>query len=266
MGKNFQLEVISKEPIRKKHETPLLFVHGSWHAAWCWDEYFLDYFAEQGYSVYALSLRGHGKSEGKKQIRFFRLSHYVDDVVQIAAQLPKPPVVIGHSMGGGVVQKYLEKHMAPAGVLMASVPCAGMGACVSRLTLRHPLVSMKLSFSLSMYNLVSTTKLAREMLFSKDMDTETLNKYYSRLQEESFFGFLDTVFLNLPKPKRIKVPIMVMGAEKDTIFVQKEIQATARAYHTQAVIMPGMYHDMMLDARWKSAADKILEWLGEKGL
>ncbi len=32
-------------------------MHGSYHAAWCWAEKFLPYFAEQGYDAWAVSLR-----------------------------------------------------------------------------------------------------------------------------------------------------------------------------------------------------------------
>jgi non-heme chloroperoxidase len=34
--------------------------------------------------------------------------------VEVADKLPAPPVLIGHSMGGMVIQKYLEKHTVPA--------------------------------------------------------------------------------------------------------------------------------------------------------
>ncbi len=51
------LEVIAREPKANAHPTPLLFVHGMWHAALCWPEHFLPYFAELGYKSYALSLQ-----------------------------------------------------------------------------------------------------------------------------------------------------------------------------------------------------------------
>ena len=43
----------------------------------------------------------------------------------VAERLPSPPVIIGHSMGGLIVQKYLERYDAPAGVLMTSIPPQG---------------------------------------------------------------------------------------------------------------------------------------------
>lgn len=42
------LEVIENRPPRESHTTPVLFVHGAWHGAWCWDEHFLDFFADKG--------------------------------------------------------------------------------------------------------------------------------------------------------------------------------------------------------------------------
>jgi pimeloyl-ACP methyl ester carboxylesterase len=98
-----QLEVISHQPENKTHDTPLLFVHGAWHGAWCWEN-FLPYFAQQGYEAHALSLRGHGGSQGHDKLRWTSIHDYVADVAQIAQTLSSPPVVIGPSMGGYVVQ------------------------------------------------------------------------------------------------------------------------------------------------------------------
>lgn len=52
-----QLEIIDHKPKDISKAVPLLFVHGAWHGAWCWEEYFLPYFAEHGYRSVALSLR-----------------------------------------------------------------------------------------------------------------------------------------------------------------------------------------------------------------
>lgn len=42
----------------KSQNPPLVFVHGSFHAAWCWAEHFLPFFSQNGYDCYALSLLG----------------------------------------------------------------------------------------------------------------------------------------------------------------------------------------------------------------
>jgi pimeloyl-ACP methyl ester carboxylesterase len=60
------LEVIDKGSGSKAHPVPLLFVHGGWHSAACWNN-FLDFFAGAGYRAVALSLRGHGASPTYKR-------------------------------------------------------------------------------------------------------------------------------------------------------------------------------------------------------
>src|SRR6478735_2105335 len=109
------LVVIDKGSATESHTAPLVFVHGAVHAAWCWDEHFLDYFADNGYRCIAFSLRGHGGSSlGEKALNACSIADYVDDMRAVINQLPLHPVLVGHSMGGFIVQKYLESASAPA--------------------------------------------------------------------------------------------------------------------------------------------------------
>jgi pimeloyl-ACP methyl ester carboxylesterase len=60
------LEVIDKGSASESHPVPLLFVHGGYHGAWCWDEHFLDHFADRGFRAVAdwrRDLQGHAQSE-----------------------------------------------------------------------------------------------------------------------------------------------------------------------------------------------------------
>jgi len=261
-----KLEIISKYPIDSLHSTPLLFVHGAWHAAWCWDVHFLDYFAQHGFAAHAVSLRGHGNSEGRDNLRWTRIADYVEDVAETARQLPSPPVVIGHSMGGLVVQKYLEDGLAPAAVLLASVPPAGVLATTLRIARRHPAIFAKVNLTFSLFPLVATAQLAREAFFSEGMADEQVQAYAKRLQDESYLGFLDMIVLNLPKPGRVKTPVLVLGASRDIIFSPGEVEATARAYKAQPEIFADMAHDMMLEPGWQAVAERILIWIKEREL
>jgi pimeloyl-ACP methyl ester carboxylesterase len=159
-----QLEVISNI----KHVTqpsPILFVHGAWHAAWCWEN-FLPYFADRGYAAYAVSLRGHGASAGREGIRWHSAAQdYVADVAQVIQTLPQPPILVGHSMGGYVVQKYLETQQAAAGVLLASVPVSGLCGFAVRFGWRHPWTFLKSQLWLNPWLLIETAELAQEAFF-----------------------------------------------------------------------------------------------------
>lgn len=259
------LELIERGITPARRPTPLLFVHGAWHGAWCWQEHFIPYFEAAGFATYALSLRGHGRSAGKDRLRWTRVNDYVRDIERVVERLPSRPVLIGHSMGGAVVQKYLERQAAPGAVLLASVPPAGVLKTTLRIARRHPLRFLKANLTMSLYPLIATPELAREHFFSPDMPDDLLMSYFQRLQDESYCAFLDMLALNLPQSRRVTTPMRVLGAANDTIFHPREVKATARAYRTTAKIYPDMAHDMMLEAGWRDVADDMLAWFDEKG-
>jgi len=261
-----KLEIISRKPEGVSREVPILFVHGAWHGAWCWEKNFMPYFAENGYTSYALSLRGHGNSERPAHFRWMRIADYVEDLAQVVDQLPEDPVIVGHSMGGLVVQKYLEEHTAPTAVLLASVPVKGVLRTTLRIALRHPLVFLKANLTWSLYPIIGKPRLTREAFFSMDTLPDTLNGYFSLMQDESYLAFLDMMFFKLPNPEKVSTELLIIGAENDNIFHPDEIQATAAAYDKKPEIFKGMAHDMMLEDGWQTVADRILKWLGEKGI
>jgi len=259
-----RLEIITPEQSATTRSTPLVFVHGAWHGAWCWQENFIPYFTHAGFAVYALSLRGHGNSEGRNQLRWARITDFVQDVASLAATLTPAPVLLGHSMGGLVIQKYLERYPAAAGVLLASVPPKGVLATTLRIARRHPKAFIKTNATLSLYPLIETPALAQEHFFSATMPKEQVMSYFPRLQDESYRAFLDMLVFSLPNPKQVTVPMLVLGAADDQIFYPSEVEATARAYQTVATVFPNMAHDMMLEAGWQAVADAILGWLDKQ--
>ncbi len=260
-----KLEVIAHAK-QVTQRSPILFVHGAWHAAWCWEN-FLPYFAEQGYAVYAVSLRGHGASEGRDRIWWHSAAYdYVADLDQVIQTLPQPPILVGHSMGGYVVQKYLETHPAAAGVLLASLPVSGILGFVVRFGLRHPWPLLKSQLLLNSWHLIETPELVQEVFFSPEMSAVEVDRHFARLQPESFRVTFEMMLLNLPRPDRVKTPMLVLAAENDRIFSVAEQEATAIAYGTEAVVFPGMAHDMMLEPNWQQVADRILDWFRERAL
>jgi alpha-beta hydrolase superfamily lysophospholipase len=132
---------------------------------------------------------------------------------------------------------------------------------------RHPLAFLKANLTMSLYPVVNTPSLSRELFFSPDIPEAEFKEYFSRIQDESYFAFWDMLLLNLPRPKRVKgTPILVLGAERDRIFPRAQEERTARAYNSTAEFFPGMAHDMMVEKDWKRVAERIIAWLKEKGL
>ena len=259
------LEVISRKPEQPAHPNPLLFIHGAWHGAWCWEN-FLPYFAGQGYEVHALSVRGHGNSAGREKIRWFSPREYVADVAQVVNSLGQPPILIGHSMGGYLVQKYLETNNVPAGVLLASIPVSGIFGMLLRFMKRRPWATIKTLVLMNPWYLVNSPELTKEGFFSDNFPDDEIRRMFPNIQPESFRFAIETTWLSLPKPGKVRTPLLVLAAEKDRVFSMAEQRATARAYHTEVHVFSDVAHDMMLEQGWQPVADKIIQWLKGRGL
>lgn len=255
-----KLEILSRRPETASRRPPLVLIHGAWHAAWCWQDTFLDWFAEHGWEAHAPSLRGHGESEGRDKLRWWSIADYVADVDEVVQSLGRPPVLVGHSMGGFVVQKYLEKHTPAGAVLLASAPPSGILKFYGRVLKRHPLAGLKANLTLSPYAVVEKPAYAQDWFFSPGMPEDELAAYHARLQDESFRALLDMLALDLPKPRAVGSPVAVLGAGRDAIFSVAEIEATARAYGVEARIYPDMAHNMAYEPGWQDVAAWIAEW------
>ena len=255
------LEVIARKAEGGSDYPPLLFVHGSCHAAWCWDEHFLPYFAERGFDAYALSLRGHGASASPRSLRWTSIASYVADVERVAADLPSSPVVIGHSLGGFVVQKYVETHDAPGAVLVAPAPRRGMTRAALRWSLREPLPFLRLWLTFDPYALFSTPERCHALFFSPDMDEETVRGYWARLGGESFRSWMEMLG-RAPDAGRIRgTPMLILGAAGDRLIPEHLLRDTAADYGAELTMIPEMAHDMMLENNWQAAANAMLAWL-----
>jgi len=261
-----KLELLNESAMGNPKTTPILFIHGKWHGAWCWQDHFMPYFSQNGYDVYAVSLRGHGNSEGRENLRWYSIADYAEDIHWAVEQLDKPPIIVAHSMGGFITQKYLETHQVPAAALLTPVPYYGLWGATWNLLLRHPWMVIKALGTMRLYSVVETPKLAHEGLFSEDFPNDLLTKYHQQMQDESFRAYLDELGLNLVHTAHVKTPILVVGAENDTVIPLSSIHKTACAYQCDPIMLPNMAHDVMLESNWQVPADHILTWLHDKGV
>jgi pimeloyl-ACP methyl ester carboxylesterase len=261
-GRFGKLEVLSRTPASLPKPRPLLFIHGAFTGAWCWEEHFLPFFAEAGYASYAVSLSGHGHSRGREYLDSMSIADYVADVVEAVAGLPAPPVLIGHSMGGFVVQKYLEEHEAPAAVMMCSVPPQGLMSAGFGLMFSNPNLMTDLN-RLMGGGPVALDSL-REALFAQPIAVDDLSRFYRWSQPESHRAIWDMTLFNLPHPSRMaNIPLLVLGAEHDHLIPPSLVEMTADRYGVEAEIFRGVGHGLMLERDWRQPAQRILNWLGE---
>ena len=264
-----QLFTLVRPALVDKGYPPLVFVHGGYTHSGCWDVNFLPFFQKHGYNCHAVDLSGHGKSEGIEDLNSFGIDDYADDVRQVVAGLSSPPVLIGHSMGGIVVQRYLEKSPATAVVMLAPVPPTGLAASGVQLSVRIPDFIDEAERAVRGEYTDNTIRVMREAYFSPDVSPEEFAHIFSvfhpMVQEESMRALTEMMALALRMPvKRPRIPALVIGGEHDAMFAANRLYMTASGWNAETCVIPRSGHMLMLDPMWESVAQKIDAWIGAK--
>mmetsp|Transcript_5413 Transcript_5413/g.11592 ORF Transcript_5413/g.11592 Transcript_5413/m.11592 type:complete len:427 (+) Transcript_5413:69-1349(+) len=197
----------------------LAFLHGSFHASWCWEENYMPYFASLGYPCVGLSLQGTGGTpaipEGAKKVKidshvkdldsFLRGLSDDDQNQEFGLGLGGNPeiVLIGHSFGGLTTMKWLETfydkkdekgHDHDDGInllgvaLLCSVPPSGNGPMTLRYLIRSFSDSWKITVGFAMKKAINDKELCRTLFFGgsddsngvTDEDIERYQGYFER--------------------------------------------------------------------------------------
>lgn len=205
------------EGAKPRYDKPVLaFLHGSFHAGWCWSEEYMPHFASMGYPCVALSLQGTGGTpaaeEGARKVKM--ASHVADldaflrglsdgDDRSLGLDLGEDPriVLLGHSFGGLTIMKWLEQYydedddadrrggVGLAGVaLLCSVPPSGNGPMTLRFLRRSLVDSWKITAGFVLKKAITDKSNCRDLFFGgaeddngiSDEDVERYQGYFER--------------------------------------------------------------------------------------
>ncbi|KAK9091322.1 hypothetical protein Sjap_024499 [Stephania japonica] len=276
-SQRYPFEESSRSVQIKEKNPPLVFVHGSFHAAWCWAEHWLPFFSRSGFDCYAVSLLGQGESDAPLGSAAGTLQTHADNVANfIAKEVRSPPVLLGHSFGGLIVQSYISDMIngqfsgssnpkLAGAVLVCSVPPSGNSGLAWRYLFSKPVAAIKVTLSLAAKGFATFLPLFKETFFSKEMDDHLTQSYQELMKESSRMSLFDLKKLNASLPVRSvpksSVNILIVGASNDFIVDNEGLCETAKFYGVTPICIEGVAHDIMLDCSWEKGARVILSWL-----
>jgi len=259
-----KLPVIHHHPARQPStKPPLLFVHGGYSNAALWAVRFIPYFQNHGYDCYALELSGHGSQPADRvHLDDFGLDDFVADLAAAVASLPAAPVLISHSMGCLVCQRFLERGSARAVGFLAPVPPTGTGGTVSRFALTMPDFFAELPNAVNGTASEKTMRTMASVYFSPSMAPEETVEYLPLIQPESEKAVAEMLTAPLRIARgRARIPALVMGGSADQVFPASMLHFTAASWNAKTQVIDGAGHMLMLDPQWPDAAGKLEEWL-----
>ena len=239
---------------KKTHKESIILVHGSWGASWMWSMY-IPYLNQKGWDVYALDLRGHGKSEG--EVAGATMQDYVEDVRQvIEGNSLKDPVVVGHSMGGLVALMYGSQFGAHAVVAIDPSPTKEISGSKEK---KYPDVYSPMDAGMP-------TDVMQIIKALPDMEQEMLMKMKDMLGMESGVARSERKAGISIKKDSLAMPVLFVGSENgESVPFGIGINTTKKIadyYNKEVIEIKGATHPGILMGRYSGdAVMKIEEWI-----
>src|SRR6476620_6685810 len=260
------------------HRPPIMFIHGAWLSARSWEN-FSEFFEARGYDFSAPEWpRKEGDVEELREATYeiegLGLTEIVDHYEEQIQGFDDPPILIGHSFGGLIVELLLDRGLGRAGVALSPAPPKGIlllpfsSLKAASPALAHPSRwhgTVPLTLEEFTYGFVNT--------YSPEEAAAAYERYAVPETGQIFYeaGFAN---FHLHPPTKLhfengdRAPLLIVGAEQDHT-VPASVSATQyRKYEksparTEYLEFEGRPHLFVVGAGWEEVAEAIDGWLGK---
>jgi pimeloyl-ACP methyl ester carboxylesterase len=260
----------------ERDRIPLLLIHGAWLSARSWEN-FADYFAKRGFAVSVPEWpRKHGDveelRESADELAGLGLDEIVSHYETLIRELDRPPVLVGHSYGGLIVELLLDRGLGRAGVAISPAPPKGI--------LKLPLSTLKaaspaLAHPSKRRGVVTLTPEQFSYGFVNTFSPEDAAEAYERYAVPDtgrIFYEAGLANFRLHPPTEVhfgkadRARLLVVGLEKDHTVPASLSRAQHKKYKrspakTDYVELEGRPHLAMVGEGWEEVAAAIDSWL-----
>jgi len=259
--------------------SPVVFIHGLWLHASSWGPW-TEHFQAAGYAPVAPGWPGAaGTVEETRSHPDQVAGKGIDDVVEHYAQiirgLDAPPIVIGHSFGGLIVQRLLGQDLAAAGVAIDAAPIKGViylppsALRVASVALRNPANRTKA---------IALTPEQFRYGFGNALPARESAELYQRWTVPSpARPLFEAAAANLSRRSPAKVntgnktrgPLLLIAGGHDHTVPASITRSTRKLYHKSPAITDlrefnDRGHSLTIDHGWREIADEVLSWLSQR--
>jgi non-heme chloroperoxidase len=262
---------------------PVVFIHGLWLHSTSWQPW-AERFRMAGYDPVTPEWPGVPDSvaearehpEGQAGVG---IDEVIEHHAQIVAALPEPPVLVGHSFGGLVVQTLLDRGLGRAGVAIDPAPIRGV--------LRVPPAQLRSSFPVlrNPANRRRTVSLSAGQ-FRRGFGNALPAEESERLHEQWAIPapgrplFQAALANTLPRRRAAtavdtrrdqRAPLLIISGGADRTVPHSVSRSAYRLYRKSAAVteflqFPDRGHSLTVDAGWPEVAGAALEWLEKQGV
>ncbi|OLO98958.1 lysophospholipase [Mycolicibacterium porcinum] len=223
-------------------------------------------FGEAGLVVYALDHRGHGRSGGKR-VYLRDMSEYVGDFHTLvgiaAAEYPAlPRLVLGHSMGGGIVFTYGVEYPDEYTAMVLSGPAVAAQAAVSPVLAVVAKMLGKIAPGLPVENL-DANAVSRDPAVVAAYNADPL-VWHGKVPA-GIARALIIVGETMPqRASALTAPLLVVHGEKDRLVAadgSRHLVECVGSSDVHLKVYPGLFHEVFNEPEKELVLDDVTTWI-----
>lgn len=223
-------------------------------------------FGEAGLVVYALDHRGHGRSGGKR-VYLRDMSEYVGDFHTLvgiaAAEYPAlPRLVLGHSMGGGIVFTYGVEYPDAYTAMVLSGPAVAAQAAVSPVLAVVAKALGKVAPGLPVENL-DANAVSRDPAVVAAYNADPL-VWHGKVPA-GIARALIIVGETMPqRASALTAPLLVVHGEKDRLVApdgSRHLVECVGSSDVHLKVYPGLFHEVFNEPEKELVLDDVTTWI-----
>ena len=247
----------------------ILVVHGLGEHGARYDD-FATRVAGYGISTFAFDLRGHGISDGRRgHVSNFDI--LLQDVDRFRREVvgcidPRTPLfLLGQSMGGLIVLRYLEEYDAPLAGAVLCAPWLGTAVEIPRWQVTAARALTHVLPAVPFRNRIDPERLSR--------DPDVVDAYredplvHDRITPRLFTEASEAMGVVLQRSERITVPLLFLLPGADRIVDTQRSLAFARSLSAAEVTIrqyPGHYHELLNEPDRIAIVRDLRDWLAAR--
>ncbi|HEY7913667.1 MAG TPA: lysophospholipase [Blastocatellia bacterium] len=229
-----------------------------------------DYLAREGFSVTAYDHRGHGLSDGLPG-HVEEFSEYDKDLAAVIKSIRerspgvKRTFLVGHSMGGLVVLRYVARDGLELSGAVVTSPLLGIAASVPAHKMMIARVGARMAPRLRVGNEIDPAALSRDPEVGRAYATDPLVtrqvsvRWYweaKRAMEEA-----------RESAAQIKLPILILHGTQDKIAsldATREVFERIGSKDKELGIYPDFYHELFNEPEKREVFERVSVWLEKR--
>ncbi|GAA3773125.1 alpha/beta hydrolase [Micromonospora maritima] len=256
----------------------VVLIHGLWMTSRSW-EHWADRYAARGFRVLTPAWPGMDRDPAELRadptpIAGQRIRDIVDHYAGIIRELPRPPIIMGHSFGGLIAQLLLDRRLGAAVVGVHPAPVKGV--------LKLPLSTLRSGFSIlhnpaNRHRAVPFTAEDFRYAFGNTISQEQSDAAWERyavpgaghvLFEGSFANLDPDSATEVDRKRADRAPLLITAGGEDHVVPASLAVSLANLYRSSTALtsyreFPGRSHFVGGEPGWEEEADFALEWAVE---